>query len=99
MRMRHCILTAVAIGLVLTSGVPRVASAMVFFSAAPATSAVSFGVSKARNGGRGPDTIILEAGTARRDSDPERFAVHGLLQLIGSHRRSSRATRESDSER
>jgi hypothetical protein len=31
MRMRHCILTAVAIGLVLTGGVPRVASAMVFF--------------------------------------------------------------------
>ena len=31
MRMRHCILTAVAIGLVLTVGVPRVASAMVLF--------------------------------------------------------------------
>jgi hypothetical protein len=31
MRMRHCILTAVAIGLVLTGGVPRVASAMVVF--------------------------------------------------------------------
>jgi len=51
MRMGHCILTAVANGSVLTVGVPRVAAAMVF-SAVPETSPVSFGVSKARNGGR-----------------------------------------------
>jgi hypothetical protein len=51
----------VAVALVLTPGVPRVASATVFFCGSGDVGCVIDSIESA-NAGPGPDTIILEAG-------------------------------------
>jgi hypothetical protein len=62
--MRACrhVLTAFAIALVLTVGIPSVASAAVFFCGSGDVFCV-IGSIRSANEGRGADTIILQAGT------------------------------------
>jgi hypothetical protein len=83
----HRVLIALAIALVLTVGIPSVASATDFFCGSGDVGCVIRSIESA-NAGRGRDTIILEAGTYPLtdvdntvDSDP--FGGNGLPSITG----------------
>jgi hypothetical protein len=62
LRICHRVLTAFAVALVLTVGIPGAASAAVFFCP-PGDVLCLIGSIQSANASKGPDTIILEAGT------------------------------------